>query len=152
MTRARPDQLFTSLVSHVHIPATSPRDRHVSRDNSSLAIGTSAVAYCIRLPQKLLETPPTPFVHRREHRAEADWPHARAACPSAAPHLHVGAKRRRGDRRPQLRARPDRQPHLGAEQRAAHADVQQPDARPKLEPAFDALVELRPGGSADVRW
>ena len=50
------------------------------------------------LAQEIFQAPPTPLVHRREHRADAVQRHARRQS-DAAPDLHVAAKRGRTETR-----------------------------------------------------
>ena len=74
-----------------------------------------------------------------------------AGSADAAPDLHVRAKRTGAKTRPQLRRRPDRQRHFRGQQRAAQADVEQPDPRAKIEPAFDVVRRARRAATADAR-
>ena len=93
------------------------------------------------LPEKILETPSTPFIHRRKHRPEPIQRDARRK-PDAAPHLHLAAKGARAETRSQLGGRSDWQRQLRGQQRPAEADIEHPDPRPKIETAFDSALDI----------
>ena len=132
---ARPNQLFSSVASHVHnIPDRAPPIKRVTRPPRIYVLAFRKNSSRLRRLRSSIavNTAPSPIC-RVAGRA--------VGMPL---HLHIRGKRHGGNRRPQVRARPDRQLHVGPNQRAAHADVQQAHARPELEPALDTLIELHP--------